>query len=439
MTLGGVLNPNADLDDLRAALAALSACRDTALSCLSPQEVSDRLDGLYEASTMLDALRAETVRAAKAADVGSLNDQRNVANHMAEKSNLDPGDVRADQRRADWLVDFPKFANAYQAGHLTTAHIEQLRLKDNPRVHQQMMADQTQFIRWMTSIAFRDLDQMFERWLLGADPDGAEPAEQLKDCGISITTLPGGKVKVSGVLDPLSGSVLKHAVNRESNRIRAEHKEAGIHSTVRYRNLEALVRLVTAGFESPNRKATKPLINITIDQKTYEETLDWLDDPSDNPLPVPDVEAAGNLSGRKCQLIDGTPIHPMYAIAASAKAVFRRIVYDTKGRALDASYDSRSFPSWITDLTLIATNGKSANPVCDAPLHWLQTDHIEPDSLGGPTSLVNARPLAGADNGWRSNDTSRGNWPMPEMTAPTNPIVEATREEPFEPVDDTMA
>ena len=104
---------------------------------------------------------------------------------------------------------------------------------------------------------------------------------------------------------------------------------------------------------------------------------------------------------------------------ASAKGVFRRIVYDAKSRELDASFDSRSFPQWITDLVLIATNGKSANPVCDAPFHWLQTDHFEPDSLGGETTLDNARPLSGADNGWRGNDTSRGRWPMPDNKQPS--------------------
>ena len=424
MALGGVLKPNADIDDLRTALAT---CSQTPVSCLSREEISDRLDGLYRATTVLDALRAEAVRAGKAVGVGELNDQRNVANHMAERSNLDPADVRADQRRADWLIDFPTFADAYASGRLTTAHLEELRLKDNPRVHQQMIADQSKFVRWMTSVAFRDLDQMFERWLLGADPDGAEPKDQIQDCGLSVKVLPGGKVKVSGVLDPLTGSLVRNGINREAKKVRAEHKAADIRSTNGYRNAVALGRLITAGIENPVRKATRPLLNITIDQKTYEETLDWLDDPANNPLPTPDVEPSGNLSGRKCELIDGTPIHPIYAIAASAKAVFRRIIYDAKGRALQTSYDSRSFPGWITDLALIATNGKSANPVCDAPMHWLQTDHIEPDSLGGETTLANARPLSEADNGWRGNDTSRGRWPMPElvstMVVPVNEVL----------------
>ena len=418
MTLGGVLNPNQDIDQLS---ADLDNCFATPVSCLSREQVSERLAKIFEVSTRLDALRVETVRTGHVVDVGALNDQRNVANHLAQKTNIDPASVRADQRRANWLTDFPTFAAAYRDGTPTTAHLELLRLKDNPRVHHQMVADQTKFIGWFAGIAFRDLDQVMERWLLGADPDGAEPKEQTKDCGISLKALPGGKVQIKGVLDPLSGALLRNAINREANNVRSEHKKADISSTVRFRNMLAMVRLITAGTENPHRKATKPLINITIDQRTYDETLDWLDDPTNNPLPKPDVIPSGDLSGRKCQLIDGTPIHPLYAIAASTKAVFRRIVYDAKSRALDASYDSRSFPQWITDITLIATNGKSANLICDALFHWLQTDHIEPDSHGGPTSLVNARPLSEADNGWRGNDTNRGKWPMPEIVEMVEP------------------
>ena len=67
---------------------------------------------------------------------------------------------------------------------------------------------------------------------------------------------------------------------------------------------------------------------------------------------------------------------------------------------------------------------KSANPVCDAPFHWLQTDHIEPDSLGGQTSVANARPLSGADNGWRSNNTNRGKWPMPDIAPQAETSIE---------------
>ena len=417
VTLGGVIDANEDVVRLS---TAVDDCFDTPLSCLSAQEISDRLVAYTNISARIDALRVETVAAAKAIDVGQLNDQRNVANHVAERTNASPADTRADQLIADWLVDFPDLADAYRHGVITTAHVNLLRRKDNPRVHSQLVDDQHKFVQWFTDIAFRDLDAVIERWLLGADPDGAEPKEHATECGLSLKTLPGGLMKITGTLDPLQASAFRTAVLAEAEKIRIRHKEAGIVSTVRSRQLEALMLLLTTGYNSEGRSSTKPLINIVIDQDTYEDTLAWLDDPHNNELPVIDPAPTLGYEGRKSQLIDGTPIHPLYAIAASAKAVFRRIVYDAKTRSVETSFDSRSFPPWLRNLVLIATNGKSANPVCDAPFHWLQIDHIEPDSHGGQTKYENGRPLSGADNGWRSNDITRGKWPMPD-TAPTSP------------------
>ena len=279
-----------------------------------------------------------------------------------------------------------------------------------------MIDDQHKFVQWLNTLAFRDLPALMERWLLGADPDGAEPAEQTANTGLSIRNLPGGMIGIDGTLDPIMGKAFRDAIATETEKIRAQHKADGIRSTLRRRQLEALIGLVATGFASPTRAGININIDVLVDQNTYEETQAWLDDPTLNPLPAIDIDTELGFAGRKSQLNDGTPIHPMYAVALSAKATFRRIVYDGKSRVIDVSYKSRSFPPWIRDLTLIATNGKSANPVCDAPFHWLQTDHIQPHSHGGQTSLENARPISAADNGWRSNDTNRGKWPMPDIT-----------------------
>ncbi len=411
MTLGGVVDANKDVAQVS---TDIDACFDTPVSCLSAQELSNRLVAIATATAKLEALRIETVRAAKLANVGALNDQRNVANHLAERTNHDPADTRADQLLADWLLDFAELSDAYRKGTVTSAHVDLLRKADNARVHSQMVDDQHKFVRWFTSIAFRDLDELIAGWLLGADPDGAEPKEHAAKCGLSMRTLADGTMLITGKLDPLQAGAFRTAVLAEAERIRVAHKESGIQSTVRQRQLEAMLVLLSTGYNSETRSAIKTLVNIVIDQDTYDETLSWLEDPANNELPLVEPEPSPGYAGRKSQLIDGTRIHPLYAIAASAQAVFRRIVYDAKTRSVETSFESRSFPPWIRDLVLIATNGKSANPVCDAPFHWLQTDHIQPHSSGGKTQHENARPLSGADNGWRGNDITRGQWPMPD-------------------------
>lgn len=287
MAIGGVLHSNDDVEQLS---KAVDDCFLTPLSCLSLEELAERLIAIEDISNRLDALRVQTIAAGEAADIGSLADQRNVANYLAEQTGADPKAVRADQRVAKWLSDFPDFANAYQHGTLSTEHIDLLRRKDNERVHGQMIDDQQLFIKLFPTLAFRDLDAVMERWLLGADPDGAAPDEQAKECGLSLKVLPGGMLKIDGTLDPLMAAAFKTAVLAEAEKLRAQHKVEGIHSTVRSRNLEALMTLITTGFAADTCTGAKTLINIVIDQDTYEETLDWLEDPNSNPLPDINIE-----------------------------------------------------------------------------------------------------------------------------------------------------
>lgn len=403
MAIGGVIDPNTDV---AAVDTAIDACFDTPLSCLSKEELSTRLSVLVTVRAKLDALSAETVRAGDTANVGQLTDQRNTANHVAATTNVDPGVIRADQRRAKWLDDLAVLAEAYRHGRIHTEHIEKLRSADNIRVHTQLIADQAKFVQWFIDCNFRDVDELINLWLLGADPDGAEPKEQQLDVGLTITPLPGGKAKVTGILDPLQASALRGAVNPEAQKIRNAHQEAGITSTVRRRTLDALMNLIGRGAARPNGTHARPRINIVLSQQVYEKTLAWLRDPSSNPLP----EIDPNDIDKKCQLINGTPIHPLYALAATATATFRRLVYSARGRPLDVSYDSRRIPDWMRDATLITTNGKCSNPVCDAPFEWLHADHITPYSHTHTTRLDDTRPLCEPDNLWRSNDLTRGNW-----------------------------
>ena len=101
---------------------------------------------------------------------------------------------------------------------------------------------------------------------------------------------------------------------------------------------------------------------------------------------------------------------PLYAIAATATATFRRLVYSARGRPKDVSVDSRRIPDWMRDATLVTTNGMCSNPVCDAPFEWLHSDHVIPYSHNHTTHLDNTRPLCEGDNLWRGNDTTRGIW-----------------------------
>ncbi len=222
VAIGGVLEPGADVAALE---AAVDACFSTPLSCLDVQQMSDRLVALIAITAKVDALRMEAVQAADMVEVGQLTDQRNTANHVAARTLADPASVRFDQRIVNWLADLPVLAETFRSGDVTTGHVELLRLADNPRVHQHLINDEEFWVHTFTTCHFRDLMDVVDEWLLGADPDGAEPNDQEQQFGLSITPLPGGKAKLSGVLDPLQAAALGDEIKAEANKLRSAEKK----------------------------------------------------------------------------------------------------------------------------------------------------------------------------------------------------------------------
>jgi len=101
---------------------------------------------------------------------------------------------------------------------------------------------------------------------------------------------------------------------------------------------------------------------------------------------------------RRCELIDGTPIHPRLALAAAATAHVRRLVLGAESEVLDLGRTVRTFPRHLKQLLLILARGRCQSPGCDAPLAWLQADHYIPWSRDGPTSLANGHILCDPHN-----------------------------------------
>ena len=405
MAIGAISNPN---EDLVAAEAALDAAFGVPLSCISPDERSERLVALHRIEAKVDALLAAATESARASSLSTTSGQRNTANHMASIANVDPAAVRADERRGKWLRDFPAVAEAFQRGEITSAHVEKMRLADDARFHHLMMRDEEMLLNSLRTCHFRDLDQVFNEWLLGADPDGQLPKEDTPKTYLDITPLPGGFSKVSGVLDPLQTQVVENSLELEMTKLRKEEQACDSRRTVGNRRLTALLRLLARGARRKDGTFPIPLINLSVSQKVAENTLARLADPSIEPVAInrhdPDA---------RCHRIDGTPIHPMYALAAMAIGQFRRTVYSATGKPIETSVKSRTFPNWMKDILSITTNGHCANPVCDAPFHWLHADHITPHSHSEDTSLDNGQMLCEPENLWKGDDPTRARFERP--------------------------
>lgn len=375
--------------------AALDSAHEVPLSCLSREECDTWVQRVQRIRNKADALLVEAAISADEASVQVGSGLRTMASHVAAETAVDPAVIGADRNLGRWLRSFPLLAAAASAGALSQRHLQVLRTNDNPRTHAAMVAAQD-FLIEIAAEPWRDFNESLRYWVLAADPDGDEPREQAEARKVTARRRGDGSIAGSFQLDPLAGTAFLAALNQESDRLWRSDQENGTERTTTQRFADALVNLVGRGARRTNGSVPAPLIHLVMSPGVAADALIRIAcDESGEPLPdgidpwhLP--LASGDIDAR-CELVDGTPIHPRLAAAYLGIAELRRLVMNAEAEILDLGSAVRCYPRHLKDAILAAARGRCAEPGCDAPLTWLQADHDMPFSRHGPTATRNGK------------------------------------------------
>ena len=379
------------LDELEHALDAVLELRWSTISRTELADVVTRVEGPLAAK--MDAVRAHSVSAADDAVVALVDGVRTTDQLVSARVGVSPARVRADGRLGRWLDDFPVFREALDRGEMSRDHLEHLRKADNPRAHLELIESQVMFVRAATTVDWRDWEQVVGYWLLAADPDGQIPREQLRNRRFSLTKHPDGSVSGRFHLDVISGQLVRNGVAIEEQRILDHDSEHGIVRTAADRKADALVKLIGRGASRASGDLPAPLVHVVIGQELAEDMVRSACSGENEALRISQSDV-----GRRCELADGTPVHPAAAMAVLAVAKFKRLVLAPNSRPLDLGVGSRGYPKDIKLAMLVAARGRCRTPGCDAPYAWLQADHIEPWVRSRRTDIANGQSLCGPDN-----------------------------------------
>ncbi|MCP5032805.1 MAG: HNH endonuclease, partial [Actinomycetia bacterium] len=85
-------------------------------------------------------------------------------------------------------------------------------------------------------------------------------------------------------------------------------------------------------------------------------------------------------------------------------AQFRRLIFSTTGEILEHGRKTRTFPPQAKQALLVKARGRCQYPGCDAPITWLEADHLTPWNQNGPTNTTNGQILCSRHNKLK-NDT----------------------------------
>lgn len=395
--------------------ADLAALAERGLTFRNPDELLTVVEAGPRLRAKLDSVlsgaAAEVDRWRLAKDAG----YRNVAQLVGDRTGADPSETRADVRLGLWIDDFDEFAAAWGRGDMSTAHLDLIRRKlDCARNHDALRADQTMLIGFAADYDFMDFTAACMYWKNVHDIDGDEPREQIEKTFFSATKDADGCVRLKGFMHPLMGEAFMTAFEHECRKLFREANDhpdgdgadAGAEDapaeTVGHRRARALLGLVTRGFARQDGTFPVPMISAVASEQVIEELLTRIDDseflPNREPLPL----AFGDID-KRCELLDGTPLHPNYLLATLGLATFRRQILTAAGRTVDLSVNARCFTPWQKHALAVEARGRCRTRGCDAPFSWLEADHIHPYSRGGPTRMSNGKMRCGPEN------TAKGN------------------------------
>ena len=386
--------------DLERLNKALRDVHEVPLSCLGAVELAERAVALEQAAAQLDAARCAVVAAASEAVEGpgafKALGFRHAVDFIVDRSRCDARDVRRLNRTGRWLLDFPVFAEAFADGMLTHRHITELRGLDKPKVHHHLVESQEMLVDAARDLDFRDFVNVCAYWLNAADPDGDEPVEQAAKSGLSYKKNSDGSVSGRFRFDALTGQAFRALLDQETQRLFRQDHEDGVKRSQGSRQGTALLNLMTRGSVKGGNSQITPLIHVVLGEALAENLAEQLADET-----IEQMEPSFDDINRRCELIDGTPIHPKHAAVAMAAGMVRRTVFRDDGLPIDVAAKARSFPTWMKQTLLVRARGRCQIPGCDAPFAWLQADHVKPHSEGGPTKLANGQILCDPHNKWK--------------------------------------
>lgn len=358
-----------EVDALEAAIDAVAALDPAALTDDQLAEVVRRMAG---AGDRFDAARLGLLGAFDARRAWAAGGHRSAAAWLSGRGRRDRSEGRHDLRLARALRVMPVVAAAFASGELTERHVSLLAraqrfAPDHFARDEQVLADQAR------TLTFTELTRAVAYWRQLADDDRAEgEAGRRRDRRhLTATKTLDGALAVDGWLDPIGGDIVRRELRRLERqlfehdwaearaRLGDDARPADLARTSAQRFADALVEMARRSAHVPaGSTARRPLVSVLVDVDT--------------------------LTGRVCELADGTVVTPGEVVPLLTEADVERAVFDPAGRVIDLGRRSRLFVGGARRAVELRDRWCTIDG-CDVPAEECDVHHVPDWSDGGTT------------------------------------------------------
>ncbi len=344
---------------------------------LSDEDLSGLLMDLHTQSARLDAARVELTGVWDARRAWSTDGAKSAAAWLAHRTHQPRGALNGEVRLARRLRTMPATATALAEGDISADHADRLARANRPGLEAAFARDEEMLVGYATELSWADFARAVAYWEQLAAPDDTEAdAQAQRDARRAhcSQTLDGTWV-LDALLDPIGGAIFNETLSGiEAELFAADWAAAKAHHgddvtvdrlarTPAQRRADALVEMATRARTAPDHGCRpRPLITVLVDYPT--------------------------LTGRVCELANGTIIAPGALAGLLSEADIERIVFNGASRVVDVGRRTRFFTGALRRAIQVRDR-HCTWPGCDTPAHRCEVDHIVPYTDGGDTTQDN--------------------------------------------------
>jgi Domain of unknown function (DUF222) len=375
---------------------------------LTDAELTELVRGIERERRRLDARMAAAIREADRRSVYTADGHASISGWLRMITKWSKRQVRQHTQLAHLSIEHRSCVEALHDGRIGTAQACELaRVAAHPRVGDRFADVAEVLCGHAERLPFEDFNACVRRFVILADTDGARRDDHAShDARTAIVTVDfdgGAYVQASGgsVAGIEMAEIHRRFIETEfmtdwADVVARHGDEAHVSLLARtapQRSFDALLAIFRAAVLAPVEGiAPEPVVNIVIDQTTFEHHLALATGTDPGPRDVLDIVERG-----RWETIEGHPIHPDHAITAAVIGHVRRVVMNSAGTVIDLGRLQRLFTGSARQAVQLQHTHCEWHG-CVVSVRDCQIDHRQPWAKGGTTCPCNGDLLCKRHN-----------------------------------------
>lgn len=379
------------------------------IQSLDDDGITARLRELELERRRIDAETYALITLAQARGVHRQDGHLSVAGWLRANLNWSGAEVTAAKKAARLVDTHEAVGDALTEGHIGAAQVHELaRAARNPRCGSEIGEVLELLLEHAEQLPYDDFRRVVRRWESLADEDGAALDADANETNrtVSAHEVDGAlELRASGgsaiataemlaILERFVEAEFRHDVDTRTELHGSGAPASLLPRTDAQRRFDALHAIFVRAASTPaGGRAPEPVVNLLVDQHTYEVLL-----ARHRLIPYPDDIPAPDLDRLRCETDSGMPVPPEAAFQAMMQGYVRRIVVDDDGVVLDMGRRRRLFTGAArTAVKLMESH--CGHFGCTVSSRHAQIDHMDEwDRDHGDTNVRNGRPRCNGHN-----------------------------------------